>query len=178
MDINVNVKFDEKFVNALSGIAGCLAAVSMARAGNTNARLPEKTVGLTKEERLKQMEAVMFEDEERPAELAKKAEPKKATKAEEKPLKSEPVTREKAKEINDLVKEPEPKKAEAADKPTTEEIEAIRGKAGEFMKADKATNQPKIAAWLKENNLKRVGEIETRAQIDSLKALIGGDKVA
>lgn len=88
------------------------------------------------------------------------------------------MTREKAKEINDLVNGLESKKAEAADKPTTEEIEAIRGKAGKFMKADKATNQPKIATWLKENNLKRVGEIEIRAQIDSLKALIGGDKVA
>lgn len=162
MDINVNVHFDENFVNALSDIAGCLAAVSMANSGNVNAHLPEKTV----------------EPPKAPAKPAKKAEPKKDTKIEEKPLTGEPVSPAKAKEINDLVKETAPKKAEAADKPTTEEIEAIRGKAGEFMKADKATNQPKIAAWLKENNLKRVGEIETRAQIDSLKALIGGDKVA
>ena len=85
------------------------------------------------------------------------------------------MTRQKAKEINEAIKTPS---KEDMDKPTTEEIEAIRGKAGEFMKADKATNQPKIAAWLKENSLKRVGEIETRAQIDSLKALIGGEKVA
>lgn len=159
MDINVNVHFEDNFVNALSDIAACLAAVSVANSGNVNARLPEKTV-------------------EPPKAPTKKAEPKKDTKTEEKPLTGEPVSPAKAKEINDLVKEPESKKAEAADKPTTEEIEAIRGKAGEFMKADKATNQPKIAAWLKENNLKRVGEIETRAQIDSLKALIGGDKVA
>lgn len=159
MDINVNVHFDENFVNALSDMAGCWAVISAAQAGNINMHLPEKTV----------------EPPKAPAKLAEKA---KATKAEEKPLTGEPVSPAKAKEINDLVKEPEPKKAEAEDKPTTEEIEAIRGKAGEFMKADKATNQPKIAAWLKENSLKRVGEIETRAQIDSLKALIGGDKVA
>ena len=159
MDINVNVHFDENFVNALSDIAGCLAAVSVANSGNLNAHLPEKTV----------------EPPKAPTKPAKKAEPKKDTKTEEKPLTGEPVTRQKAKEINEAIKTPS---KEDMDKPTTEEIEAIRGKAGEFMKADKATNQPKIAAWLKENSLKRVGEIETRAQIDSLKALIGGDKVA
>jgi hypothetical protein len=106
MDINVNVKFDEKFVNALSDIADCLAAVSMARAGNTNARLPEKTVGLTKEERLKQMEAVMFEDEERPAKPVEKAKAAKDTKTEEKPLTGEPVSPAKAKEINEAIKTP------------------------------------------------------------------------
>jgi len=159
LDINVNVHFDENFVNALSDIAGCLAAVSVANSGNLNAHLPEKTV----------------EPPKAPTKPAKKAEPKKDTKTEEKPLTGEPVTRQKAKEINEAIKTPS---KEDMDKPTTEEIEAIRGKAGEFMKADKATNQPKIAAWLKENSLKRVGEIETRAQIDSLKALIGGDKVA
>ena len=159
MDINVNVHFDENFVNALSDIAGCLAAVSVANSGNLNAHLPEKTV----------------EPPKAPTKPAKKAEPKKDTKTEEKPLTGEPVSPATAKEINEAIKTPS---KEDMDKPTTEEIEAIRGKAGEFMKADKATNQPKIAAWLKENNLKRVGEIETRAQIDSLKALIGGDKVA
>lgn len=164
IDINVNVHIsaDNNLLNAVSDFAGCLAVISAAGAGNTTARLPEKTV----------------EPPKAPAKPAEKAKATKDTKAEEKPLTGEPVSPAKAKEINDLVKEPESKKAEAADKPTTEEIEAIRGKAGEFMKADKATNQPKIAAWLKENSLKRVGEIETRAQIDSLKALIGGDKVA
>ena len=163
MDINIHITADSELIRALSDIAGCMAAISIDKANHTDMVLPYKTT----------------QTPEPPAELVKKAEPKEgATKAEEKPLKGEPVTREKAKEINDLVDAPEPKKAEAADKPTTEEIEAIRGKAGEFMKADKATNQPKIAAWLKENSLKRVGEIETRAQIDSLKALIGGDKVA
>ena len=157
MDINVNVHFDENFVNALSDIAGCLAAVSMANSGNVNAHLTEKTV----------------KPPQAPAKSAEKA--AKETKAEETPLTGEPVSPAKAKEINEAIKTPS---KEDMDKPTTEEIEAIRGKAGEFMKADKATNQPKIAAWLKENSLKRVGEIETRAQIDSLKALIGGDKVA
>lgn len=161
MDINIRITADGALVNALSDIAGALAAVSIANAGK-DGHLPPKTVN----------------PPQAPAKAAEKAKATKDTKTEEKPLTGEPVSPAKAKEINDLMKEPEPKKAEAADKPTTEEIEAIRGKAGEFMKADKATNQPKIAAWLKENSLKRVGEIETRAQIDSLKALIGGDKVA
>lgn len=159
MDINIRISADSALVNALSDIAGALAAVSIAQSGK-DGHLPPKTTPAPKAEA------------KAPTKEAPKAEPK----TEE--LKGEPVSPAKAKEINDLVKEPEPKKAEAADKPTTEEIEAIRGKAGEFMKADKATNQPKIAAWLKENSLKRVGEIETRAQIDSLKALIGGEKVA
>ena len=34
MDINVNVHFDENFVNALSDIAGCLAAISVANSGS------------------------------------------------------------------------------------------------------------------------------------------------
>ena len=158
MDINVNVHFDENFVNALSDIAGALAAVSIANAGK-DGHLTEKTV----------------KPPQAPAKSAEKAKAAKETKAEETPLTGEPVSPAKAKEINEAIKTPS---KEDMDKPTTEEIEAIRGKAGEFMKADKATNQPKIAAWLKENSLKRVGEIETRAQIDSLKALIGGDKVA
>ena len=159
MDINVNVHFDENFVNALSDIAGCLAAISVANSGNVNAHLTEKTV----------------KPPQAPAKPVEKAKATKDTKTKEKPLTGEPVSPTKAKEINEAIKTPS---KEDMDKPTTEEIEAIRGKAGEFMKADKATNQPKIAAWLKENSLKRVGEIETRAQMDSLKALIGGDKVA
>ena len=87
MDINVNVHFDENFVNALSDIAGCLAAVSMANGGNVNAHLPEKTV-------------------EPPKAPAKKAEPKKDTKAKEEPIQGEPVSPAKAKEINEAIKTP------------------------------------------------------------------------
>lgn len=90
MDINVNVHFEDNFVNALSDIAACLAAVSVANSGNVNARLPEKTVELPKA----------------PAKPAKKAEPKKDTKTEEKPLTGEPVSPAKAKEINDAFKTP------------------------------------------------------------------------
>ncbi len=90
MDINVNVKFDDNFVNALSDIAGCLAAVSLAHAGNTDAHLPEKTVELP----------------QAPAEPIKKAEPKKSTKKKEEPLSGESVSPAKAKEINDAIKTP------------------------------------------------------------------------
>ncbi|MSV25977.1 conjugal transfer protein TraF [Selenomonas sp. WCA-380-WT-3B 3/] len=124
MDINIHITADSELIRALSDIAGCMAAISIAKADHTDMVPPEKAA--------------------KTPEPAKKAESKKNTKAKEKPLTGEPVSPAKAKEINDLVKEPEPKKAEAADKPTTEEIEAIRGKAGEFMKADKTTNQPMV----------------------------------
>lgn len=44
IDINVHISADGALVNALSDIAGCLAAVSIARTGNTPPPLPEKTV--------------------------------------------------------------------------------------------------------------------------------------
>ena len=44
IDINVHISADGALVNALSDIAGCLAAVSMVKTGNTQTPLPEKTV--------------------------------------------------------------------------------------------------------------------------------------
>lgn len=44
IDINVHISADGALVNALSDIAGCLAAVSIAKTGNTQTPLPEKTV--------------------------------------------------------------------------------------------------------------------------------------
>ena len=92
IDINVNVHIsaDNNLLNAASDFAGCLAVISAAQAGNTNIHLPEKTV----------------EPPTAPAKPAKKAEPKKDTKAEEKPLTGEPVSPAKAKEINEAIKTP------------------------------------------------------------------------
>lgn len=50
IDINVHISADGALVNALSDIAGCLAAVSIAKTGNTQTPLPEKTVTPPKEE--------------------------------------------------------------------------------------------------------------------------------
>lgn len=44
IDINVHISADRALVNALSDIASCLAAVSIAKTGNTQTPLPEKTV--------------------------------------------------------------------------------------------------------------------------------------
>jgi hypothetical protein len=44
IDINVHISADGALVNALSDIASCLAAVSIAKTGNTQTPLPEKTV--------------------------------------------------------------------------------------------------------------------------------------
>ena len=43
IDINIRISADGAFIQALSDIAGCLAAVSMAKSGNTQAALPEKS---------------------------------------------------------------------------------------------------------------------------------------
>jgi outer membrane biosynthesis protein TonB len=147
LDINVNVHFDENFVNALSDIAGCLAAVSVANSGNLNAHLPEKTV----------------EPPKAPAKPAQKAEPKKDTKTEEKPLTGEPVTRQKAKEINDLVDAPEPKKEE----PKKEEAPKADDKEKElreqikkgFIKAARAGKNAECIALLTEIGVKKQSQI-------------------
>lgn len=129
VNVNIHISADNNFVNALSDIAGCWAAISMAKSGNTAARLPEKTVT----------------PPERPAEPVKKAEPKKATKAEEKPLKGEPVTREKAKEINDIVDMPD-KKAEPEKKPEPEPVKQEEPAKEEPKKddADEAAKRDKM----------------------------------
>lgn len=170
VNVNIHISADNNFVNALSDIAGCMAAISMAKSGNTAARLPEKTVT----------------PPERPAEPVKKAEPKKATKAEEKPLKGEPVTREKAKEINDIVDMPD-KKAEPEKKPEPEPVkqeEPARDDTDEAAKRDKmkelftkAATEGKAAACkalLKELGVARQSQIpadkldEALAKVEAL----------
>lgn len=82
MDINIRITADGALVNALSDIAGAIAAVSIANAGK-DGHLPPKTVQADKP----------------------KAEAPKAPKAE---LKGEPVSPAKAKEIEALVNTPSP----------------------------------------------------------------------
>lgn len=53
IDVNIHISADGALVNALSDIAGCLAAVSIARTGNTQTPLPEKTVEAPAEKELK-----------------------------------------------------------------------------------------------------------------------------
>lgn len=167
VNVNIHISADNNFVNALSDIAGCMAAISMAKSGNTAARLPEKTVT----------------PPERPAEPVKKAEPKKATKAEEKPLKGEPVTREKAKEINDIVDMPD-KKAEPEKKPEPAKEEPKKDDVDEAAKRDKmkelftkAATEGKAAACralLKELGVARQSQIpadkldEALAKVEAL----------
>ena len=82
----------------------------------------------------------------------------------------------KEKEINEITSVPSQaeEKAAAEDKPTAKEIEEVRAAAGAFMRKDKATNQPIIQQWLKDNHLSRVGAIATHAQLESLQAVVGG----
>lgn len=144
MDINIRISADSALVNALSDIAGALAAVSIAQSGK-DGHLPPKTTPAPKAEA------------KAPAKEAPKAEPK----TEE--LRGEPVTRQKAKEINDLVDAPEPKKEE----PKKEEAPKADDKEKElreqikkgFIKAARAGKNAECIALLTEIGVKKQSQI-------------------
>jgi len=157
IDINVNVHFsaDNNLMNAVSDFAGCLAVISAAGAGNTTARLPEKTVEVPPE---------------KPAAAPKKAEPKKEK------LEGKPVSKAKEKEINDLVDTPdpetvkkegpapaEPAPAPAKEEPkTTDDEAAKREKLKElFTKAAVEGKAAQCKALLAELDVKRQSQIPT-----------------
>ena len=160
MDINIHITADSELIRALSDIAGCMAAISIAKADHTDMVLPKKAAQAAQE----------------PAGEPKTVKTTKDTKAEEKPLPGAPVSPKKEKEINEITSVPSQaeEKAAAEDKPTAKEIEDVRAAAGAFMRKDKATNQPIIQQWLKDNHLSRVGAIATHAQLESLQAVVGG----
>lgn len=160
MDINIHITADSELIRALSDIAGCMAAISIAKADHTDMVLPDKTT----------------QAPEPPAEPAEEAKVTKDTKKAEKPLPGAPVSPKKEKEINEITSVPSQaeEKTAAEDKPTAKEIEDVRAAAGAFMRKDKATNQPIIQQWLKDNHLSRVGAIATHAQLESLQAVVGG----
>ncbi|MBE6074221.1 MAG: hypothetical protein E7202_06790 [Selenomonas ruminantium] len=160
MDINIHITADSELIRALSDIAGCMAAISIAKANHTDMVLPDKTT----------------QAPEPPAEPAEKAKVTKDTKKAEKPLPGAAVSPKKEKEINEITSVPSQteEKAAAEDKPTAKEIEEVRAAAGAFMRKDKATNQPIIQQWLLDNHLSRVGAIATHAQLESLQAVVGG----
>jgi outer membrane biosynthesis protein TonB len=157
IDINVNVHFsaDSNLLNAVSDFAGCLAVISAAGAGNTTARLPEKTVEVPTE---------------KPAAAPKKAEPKKEK------LEGKPVSKAKEKEINDLVDAPDPepvkKESPAPAEPTpapvkeepktTDDEAAKREKLKElFTKAAVEGKAAQCKALLAELDVKRQSQIPT-----------------
>lgn len=43
MDINIHITADSELIRALSDIAGCMAAISIAKANHTDMVLPDKT---------------------------------------------------------------------------------------------------------------------------------------
>lgn len=160
MDINIHITADSELIRALSDIADCMAAISIAKADHTDMVLPKKATQAAQE----------------PAGEPKTVNTTKDTKAEEKPLPGAAVSPKKEKEINEITSLPSQaeEKAAAEDKPTAKEIEDVRAAAGAFMRKDKATNQPIIQQWLLDNHLSRVGAIATHAQLESLQAVVGG----
>lgn len=160
MDINIHITADSELIRALSDIAGCMVAISIAKADHTDMVLPKKATQAAQEL----------------AGEPKGAKVDKDTKKEDKPLPGASVSPKKEKEINEITSVPSQaeEKAAAEDKPTAKEIEDVRAAAGAFMRKDKATNQPIIQQWLKDNHLSRVGAIATHAQLESLQAVVGG----
>ena len=161
MDINIHITADSELIRALSDIAGCMAAISIAKADRTDMVLPKKAPKAAQEPAGEPKGAKVDKDD---------------TKKEDKPLPGAPVSPKKEKEINEITSVPSQaeEKAAAEDKPTAKEIEDVRAAAGAFMRKDKATNQPIIQQWLKDNHLSRVGAIATHAQLESLQAVVGG----
>lgn len=121
MDINIRITADGALVNALSDIAGAIAAVSIANAGK-DGHLPPKTVPADKP----------------------KAEAPKAPKAE---LKGEPVTPAKAKEIEALVNTPSPD--DVIDSKVIPKVRAVVSKY--CAKVGKDEGHAAVKKWLADN---------------------------
>jgi hypothetical protein len=165
IDINVHVTFDSGFINAMSDIAACMAAISITHSNNTEARLPEKTVTAP----------------EPPAEVPAKAEPKD-TKAKEKAPQSEPVSPKKAeneadnaptgkpltakeeKAVNDILSVPAPSDA----KPGEDEAAKREEMKKIFTKAAVEGKAAQCKALLKELGVTRQSQIPAEKLDDAL----------
>jgi hypothetical protein len=121
MDINIRITADGALVNALSDIAGAIAAVSIANTGK-DGHLPPKTVQADKP----------------------KAEAPKAPKTE---LKGEPVSPAKAKEIEALVNTPNPD--DVIDTKVIPKVRAVVAKYCD--KVGKDEGHAAVKKWLADN---------------------------
>lgn len=122
MDINIRITADGALVNALSDIAGAIAAVSIANAGK-DGHLPPKTVQADKP----------------------KAEAPKTPKTE---LKGEPVSPAKAKEIEALVKDT-PSPDDVIDPKVIPKVRAVVSKF--CTKVGKDEGHAAVKKWLADN---------------------------
>jgi hypothetical protein len=125
MDINIRITADGALVNALSDIAGAIAAVSIANAGK-DGHLPPKTVQADKP----------------------KAEAPKAPKAPKAELKGEPISPAKAKEIEALVKDT-PSPDDIIDPKVIPKVRAVVSKF--CTKVGKDEGHAAVKKWLADN---------------------------
>ena len=135
-DININIRItaDSTFVQALSDIAGCLAAVSIAKTGNAQAVLPQRPAS---------------------APTAPAEGPKGAVKKEA-PM-GKPATPKEEKAINDMLSVPAP----SDPKPNPDAVidkkllPRLREAAGAYCKrvGDINEGKEKVRNWLHERNL-------------------------
>jgi hypothetical protein len=149
MDINIHITADSALVNALSDIAGALAAVSIAQSGK-DGHLPPKTVPEPPKEAPKA-----------DAKAAPKAEPKKEE------LKGETVSPAKAKEINDLM---QTGNADEIIDPKT--LLKVRALVGEYCKVvGREEGRENIKNWLNENNFAGLTKLTYKGK-DTLVAFV------
>jgi hypothetical protein len=137
MDINIRITADGALVNALSDIAGAIAAVSIANAGK-DGHLPPKTVLADKP----------------------KAEPPKMPKTE---LKGEPVSPAKAKEIESLVKDT-PSPDDVIDPKVIPKVRAVVSKF--CTKVGKDEGHAAVKKWLADNGFGGLSKLTYKGMDD------------
>lgn len=161
IDINIRITADSTFVQALSDIAGCLAAVSIAKTGNAQTILPERPATAPTA----------------PAEGKKGAGAGK----DKDPVKKEapmgtPVTPKENKAINDILSVPAP----SDPKPSPDEVidkkllPGLRDATSAYCKrvGDINEGKEKVRNWLHERNLQGLSTL-TYKDMDDFIAFMG-----
>lgn len=144
-DINIHISADDQLVNALSDIAGCMAAVSMAKAGAAAVPLPEKTVSAST------------------AAAEKRKEQGKGTDTKE--MLGKPMTAKQEKEVNDILSVTAP----SDPKPSEEETAKREKLKTLFTKAATAGKQIECKKLLKELGVTRQSQIPADKLDEALK---------
>ena len=140
IDINIHISADDQLVNALSDIAGCMAAVSMAKAGAAAVPLPEKTVSAPTAAAEKRKEQGNGNDT--------------------KEMLGKPMTAKQEKEVNDILSvtapsDPKPDPNAIIDKKLHVSLRKAVGAYCQRMgdNAESKTGKENVRKWLQDRNL-------------------------
>lgn len=139
-DINIHISADDQLVNAISDVAGCLAAMSMAKTGVAAVPLPEKTVSAPTV----------------PAEKRKEQGKGNDTKE----MLGKPMTAKQDKEVNDILSvtapsDPKPDPNAIIDKKLHVSLRKAVGAYCQRMgdNAESKTGKENVRKWLQDRNL-------------------------